>query len=385
LGFPGNAIVRANLFLEEPDQQLNRWTDGNTVPHYGQGYLLNRYLYTQLGPDLYREFATSPEPGFAALDALATAHNLPFTGQSLWLDWLAALAIHEQPGAAPKYDLGTAVDTVTMTSWPTSTTSRDLIVSQYAADYYELEADEPLQITFTGSNHVQLLNVLPHSGERMWLSNRANFSQASLTRTFDLTAVTEATLHYAVYHEIEAGYDFAYVSVSTDEGRSWQELTAPAMQGAEAADDPSDSALTEHFYTDNSNDWQMETADLTPYAGQMIQLRFEYVTDPILTVGGLAVDDISIPEIGFYDDAEGEAEWQSVGFVRATGYVPQQWHVQLITFGQGEPVVQTLPLNEDNTLSVDVPTSDRGERPILIIAATAPLTLLPAHYQLTVE
>jgi hypothetical protein len=117
----------------------------------------------------------------------------------------------------------------------------------------------------------------------------------------------------------------------------------------------------------------------------MIQIRFEYVTDPILTFGGLAVDDISIPEIGFYDDAEGEAEWQSVGFVRATGYVPQQWHVQLITFGQGEPVVQTLPLNEDNTLSVDVPTSDRGERPIFIIAATAPLTLLPAHYQLTVE
>jgi hypothetical protein len=158
------------------------------------------------------------------------------------------------------------------------------------------------------------------------------------------------------------------------------------MQGAGQADDPSDSALTERFYTGSSHGWVEETADLTPYAGQSIHIRFDYVTDPILTFSGLALDNISIPEINFYDDAENEHGWTAEGFVRTTGYVPQQWHIQLISFVEERPTVELLPLTADNTLSLTMPVGANGDRrPILIIAASAPLTLEPAHYQLTVQ
>jgi hypothetical protein len=386
LGYSGEPIARANLFLMNPDQQLNRWSDGDTTPYYGQGYLLNRYLYTQLGPELYLDFATDAQPGFLALDRVAAENGLPFTGQSLWLDWLAALAVHDQPDAPSEYALGAAVNRVTPEVLDASAPTLDLTVRQFAADYYQLRGEGEAVVAFTGSNHVPLLPVLPLSGRRMWLANRANFSQASLTHAFDLTDVTAATLHYAVFHEIEVGYDFAYVAVSTDGGQTWQGLATAAMQGADPADDPSDSAFTERFYTGNSDGWVTETADLTPYTGQTIHLRFEYVTDPILTFGGLAVDNISIPEIGFYDDAESEGDWTAIGFVRATAYVPQQWHLQLISFGEGGPVVESLSLAADNTLSLSVPVmSDDGRRPILIIAASAPMTLETAHYQLRVE
>lgn len=380
IGYPGDGISRANLFLQNPDQQLNRWTDGNPIPYYGQGYLLNRYIFNRLGADLYRDFANHPDPAFTALDDLAQQYDLGFaSGLELWLDWLAALAIHNTPRVPEIYTLANGVNTVRPNSLPTSETA----VYQYAADYYTIPAGQKSALTFTGSNHVPLLPVLPASGGHMWLANRANYSAARLTRAFDLTAVTQATLTYDLYHDIEVGYDFAYVSLSTDGGQTWQPLAGAQMQGEAVDHDPSESALTDRFYTGTSDGWVQETIDLSPYAGQEILLRFEYVTDPILTFGGLALDNIAIAEIGYMDDAETDTGWTAEGFVCATGYVPQLWHLIFITFDDNGPVVQEVALAANNTAVITPPNS--AQDGILIVAATAPMTLLPAHYQLAVS
>jgi hypothetical protein len=154
------------------------------------------------------------------------------------------------------------------------------------------------------------------------------------------------------------------------------------MQGAAFEDDPSDVAYTDQFYTGESGEWVKETADLSPFAGQMVQIRFEYVTDPILTFGGIAFDDIAIPEINFFDDAESDAGWLAEGFVRATGYVPQRWHLILITYENGAPVVTPVELAADNTATVEFSLNNSGGgRPFLIVAASSPMTLESAYYQ----
>lgn len=386
LGYPGNARQRGNSFLQNPDQQLNRWSDKDRLPRYGQGYVLNRYIFDRLGIDLYRQFATSPDTGLLAVDSVAAANGLALSGESLWLDWLVALAIHSHPGALEMYRFqGTALDTVTMTAVGALPTSYETTVYQYAADYYELP-EGAVQIDFTGSTLVPLLDTLPASGQTIWYAHRANYSNPRLTRTFDLQNVDTATLHYAAYTDIEKGYDFAYVAVSTDNGRTWQGLAAENMQGLAPDDDPADVALTERFYTGRNRTWVQETIDLSPYAGQVIQLRFEYVTDLALNYGGVALDNIAIPEINFYDDAETmDAAWIAEGFTRATAYLPQTWHLQLITFAGNTPDVTSLTLPADQTLSFTV-EAERGEkRPILIIAATAPMTMEPAHYELVIS
>ena len=102
-----------------------------------------------------------------------------------------------------------------------------------------------------------------------------------------------------------------------------------------------------------------------------------------MTYGGLALDNIAIPEIGFYDDAETLANgWTAEGFTRATGYVPESWHLQLVTYENDVPVVEPLSLNEDQTLSL---TLDEAQRPILIVSASAPFTLQPAYYRLDIK
>jgi immune inhibitor A len=112
-----------------------------------------------------------------------------------------------------------------------------------------------------------------------------------------------------------------------------------------------------------------------------------------LTYGGLALDNIAIPEIGFVDDASRpDMGWTAEGFTRATAYLPQSWHLQLITFPNGRPVVTPIALDEGQTATSTgsaqavftiPPGSSRS--PILIVAATAPRTLEVGHYRLVVE
>ena len=386
LGFPQDPIARGNLFLSNTDQQLNRWTDGNPIPYYGQGYVINRYIFNRLGQELYKAFATSPLPGFIAIDAIAEENELGFTGLELWQDWLTALAIHTNPNAPELYALREGLDTATNQTVNRFPFDETLTVNQFGADYYQLFGDQTVTVNFTGSNHATLLAVQPLSGESMYLANRANYSHVRMTRTFDLTAVSSATFEYAVYHEIEKGFDFAYLSISTDGGTSWEGLVAENMQGELTADDPSDVAYTDRFYTGRSREWLLESVDLTPYVGNEVQIRFEYVTDPILTFGGFAIDNIAIPELEFYDSAESEMEWELEGFVRATGYVPQQWYVQLITFENDTPIVQKIELTPENTGSVEVSLENSGGgRPILIVSASAPMSLEKATYLLEIE
>ncbi|MCA9948364.1 MAG: immune inhibitor A [Anaerolineales bacterium] len=382
-GFPSNGPERGNVFLTNPDQQLNSWTEDNTSPFYGQGYLLNRYILDRFGADFYKAFATSQAQGLNTIDAIAPEFGLDQTGETVWLDWLTALALHNHPHAPEQYTFQNAgVDTAAATPIETLPTTIDTTVHQYAADYYALP-NEPLTLTFSGNETVSLIGSPAASGDHYWVAQRANHSNPQLTRELDLSAVDSATLNYSVFADIEHGYDFAYVAVSTDNGRSWQPLSADNMQGLDPADSPSGGAHTPRFYTGRSQEWVQESIDLTPFAGQTIQLRFEYVTDPILTYAGIAFDDISVPEINFFDDAESELDgWTAEGFVRSTDMLPQNWHLILITFeADSTPTVQQFTPNsgEPFTLNVENPGS---ENPILIVAATAPQTLEETTYSL---
>lgn len=384
-GFSSMPQARGNLFLRNPDQQLNSWTNLDTIPHYGQGYLFNRYLYDRLGEALYRDYSIDPRPGLAALDSIVAANGISTSGEQVWLDWLAAMAIQGAEDVPQPYRwLGPELEPVSATPVDTLPASFDTTTDQFAADYYELPSSGTVQIEFTGAPTISLLGTNVPSGEHIWYAQRANYSNPRLTRAIDLRGATSATLNYLAYVDIERGYDFAYVAVSRDGGQTWQALEAAGMQGLDPADDPSDSALAGHFYTGRQQAWHAESIDLTPFAGQEVLLRFEYVTDPILTFGGFALDDISIPEIGFVDDAETEVGgWTAEGFVRATDELPQAWRLQLVTFdAAGRPAVESLAVGEDGRLTTTYQAVPGVRRPFLIVASAVPETLQTASYTL---
>jgi immune inhibitor A len=264
-------------------------------------------------------------------------------------------------------------------------------VQQFGADYIVLRGNDDLHIQFTGAITIPLLDVSPHSGHSFWWSNRTDESLTTLTRLFDLSGISSGdpvTLTYWTWYDIEQGYDYATLEVSTDGGGQWQILSPPAGTGANPhGNNPG------WGYTGRSGDppgWVQETVDLSPYAGNKVLVRFAYLTDEAVTGTGFALDDVSIPKIGYADGVEGgESGWEPAGFVRSDHLVPQRYLALLIRLGQegtGKVSVERLPVEENALAEWTVPLgSEGGREAVIVFSGLTPLTPHPALYQLRIE
>ena len=125
--------------------------------------------------------------------------------------------------------------------------------------------------------------------------------------------------------------------------------------------------------------------DLSAYAGQKIQVRFEYITDAALSYESLMLDDISVPEINYTCSFEKDTcAWESKGFARVDNVLPQTFVVQLIHQSGGQTTVGRLPLdaNRQGSLSFSL---KRGDSAILVVSGTAPFTTEEASFELEVK
>ncbi|MBI3764270.1 MAG: immune inhibitor A, partial [Chloroflexi bacterium] len=321
-----------------------------------------------------------PENGLRGLDAALQTAGANVSADDVFKGWVVANLIGDNSRAPAEYQYDRLnFGRVTPQTLGNLPSDGQTTVSQYAADYYSLDSSRALRVEFTGAAKVRPIAAAPHSGEHYWWSGRANHSDITLTHEFDLSAVSSASLHYWAWFDIENGWDYGYLVVSTDGGKTWQGLATPGMTDY----DPQNKAYTQKFYTgDSGGDWVEESADLTPFAGNKILLRFEYITDPILTMSGLAIDDLSIPEINFHDDAESDAGWQAAGFNRVTAYLPEEWSLQWVTFAGNVPTVQPVAVADGTHASFDVPAKFNA---VLVVSAFAPTTLEPAAYELHVK
>jgi bacillopeptidase F (M6 metalloprotease family) len=96
-------------------------------------------------------------------------------------------------------------------------------VGQYAADYILLRGEGSFQVDFVGATLVGLAPTLAHSGRFVWWGGRGTNSDTTLTREFDLTGLSKATLTFYTWYDIAGGFDYAYVEVSVD-GERWETL-----------------------------------------------------------------------------------------------------------------------------------------------------------------
>jgi bacillopeptidase F (M6 metalloprotease family) len=140
-----------------------------------------------------------------------------------------------------------------------------------------------------------------------------------------------------------------------------------------------DSDAPGPHYTGSSGDWVEDQIDLTRFAGEVIQIRFEYITNNALAGPGVVLDDIQVPELGLLDTVETlDAGWQADGFLRTQQMVEQYWSVTLIKYG-ALPKVQPISIDAGAaTTQIEVPV----EGATLLISAMAPFTLQPSDYRL---
>jgi len=377
------------MFAFAPDTQLNLWPEGFGGENYGASFTFWLYFYDKYGETGISRIMADQRNG---LDGVAEAlRQVGYQGSldDFFADWVIAKFLDDPTLEDGRFgfrrtDPPLAELLQTVESYPAEFTQPNA-VNQYAAQYAMLRGDRDVRVEFIGQTRVGVIDAQPHSGQHFWWSNRGDYANMRLTREVDLTGVSQASLTYWTWFDLEGDWDYGYATVSEDGGQNYKTLETPS--GTDR--DPNENNLG-WGYTGQSGGalkakWIQEKVDLTPYAGKKILLRFEVVNDLAVNLSGYAIDDIVIPEIGFKDDAESDAGWTSEGWVRTSGFVPQNFIVQLIGYGKnGKTTVARLPVSAGNTGAWDVPLSQLRSA-VIVFSATAVKTSEPARYNWSVK
>ena len=380
------------VYTSNPDLQLTTWGDsvGNNGPHYGQAFLYLTYFLDRFGEDATKALTSNPENDIQSVDGTLTELDItdPLTGEivtadDVFMDWAAALYLKDSSVGDGRYtyynypDAPQTDDTDTIQRCPQS--PLDFSVNQYGIDYINISCAGDHTLTFTGSTAIGLLPTEVHSGDFAFWSNSGDESDMTLTREFDFTDATDPIeFSYWVWYDIEEDWDYLYLEVSTD-GETWEILETPS--GTDY--NPSGNSFG-WGYTGQTNNWIRESVDLSQYAGQKVQIRFEYITDAAVQGQGLLLDDVSIDAINYQSDFEADdGGWEAAGFARVENVLPQTYRLSLIVKGD-ITTVTNIELNDDQT--VDIPLSLKaGDEAILIVTGTTRFTIIPAPYQIEVK
>lgn len=380
LGYAGNADM-AQEFLAAPNTQLNNWT--GSLASYGGSLLFMGYFYERFGLAGLQRLSAEPLDGLAGVDH--ALRGLSGEGvDSFFADWVLALLMQRPDLELGYHDWATWWGTLTPLgaggggTLPFTVTDE---TPQYSTQVYafdQLQGAATLRLTLEKPTEVSLLPDVSPRGQFYMYGNVGDESDTTLTRAFDLRGLTSATLRYGVWHNLETYWDYAYVMVSTDGGQRWD--IVPTLRTT--ADNPNQRAYGVG-YTGSSLGWKGDQADLTPYIGQEVLVRFEMITDDAKTQPGIALDEITVPELGYSEDFEnGDGGWQMTGWVRSDNRLPQRAWLQVIQFA-GDITLPTRYLIDD-TAHVELALLPGVERVMVTVSPFAPVTTVPMPYTLSV-
>jgi immune inhibitor A len=152
----------------------------------------------------------------------------------------------------------------------------------------------------------------PPEGNLAWWSGKGDNLDHSMHRIVAVPA-SGATLTAPLWFDIENGWDYAYVSVSSDGGATWTNVA-----GNVTTNDNPHGQNEGNGITGTSAGWVAALFDFSPWAGQTIVLRLRYRTDPTVQGKGLLADAIRLGS--FTEGAEnGAGGWTLDGFRTTSG------------------------------------------------------------------
>lgn len=371
----GLPTVDPQPYLEQTHIRLDRWSDDSPAihAHYAASYLYLLYFWEQLGDVALTELARHPANGLSAVRAVLAGHRPEQSLESFTADWATALYL-DGDAAGPRatinaHDLPRPFLANRVRQLPFTAEST---LGQYAIDYIDLDFSGPATITFAGDSVVQLIDPPPNGGQ-FWYAPPANSSRSQLTALVDLAGLTSATLSFATWYDLEPTYDFTYLSLSIDGGRSWRPLrpTHELLGAYGPAWGGRSNVIAGH-----ENGWLEETVSLDTYLNRKVLLRFDVVTDFEEFGRGFALSNLHIPELAV------QPVWVADGFVETGHLLPQEWQVRLIREGISNEIIP-LQLDDLNRVQTTVDLGSDGG--VLVIIPLTPFVESTARYWLSIE
>jgi hypothetical protein len=383
------------VYSLNPDINLPDWegTAGENDAHYGANFLFVTYFLDRFGEDATQALVQNQLNGLDSVDATLTELGITDaqTGEQIgaddfFLDWTISNYLLDGSVGDGRYtyDLYPTApqtsDTEGFNICPTGVNVRN--VNQYGVDYIRISCPGEYMLHLEGSTTTRVVPAEAHSGTRFFWTNKGNNSAMTLTQEFDLRGVSgDVEMTYWTWYDIENDYDYVYVEASTD-GELWEILNTPS-----GTDYNPTGGSYGWGYTGQSDVWLQETVDLSAYAGQVVSLRFEYITDMAVNGEGLLLDDISIPALDYASDFEtDDGGWQAEGFVRIANQIPQTFRLALITNTDSGTRVEIVQPNAQQSFDIPIRIGQDGVNDVvLVVTATARYTRESTTYQFEIR
>ena len=379
-------------FADNPDLQLNDWpNDPNmTVPHYGNAFLFVTYFMDRFGSEATKALVADDLNGLLSVDKVLSKLSIvdPDTGNRItaddvFLDWVVTNYLKDEYNVTERfkylsYSQSPYFDeTEIIHNCSTGEMARD--VHQYGADYIKLACVGNTTLHFSGQESVGLLPENPVEGRYAFWSNKGDHSNMRLTREFDFRDVSgPISFTYKTWYDLEEDFDYVFLEISTN-GKDWRIIRTPSS----TSENPSGNSYGWGYngLSGRNMTWIEETIDLSRYAGEQIQIRFEYITDAAGHGEGFLLDEVSIPEIGYSTGfEEDDGGWLGEGFIRVENSLPQSFSLALIHLGP-EPQVEYLGFSEGNDLEINLDFDEDGNHPVvLVVTGTTRFTRQKANY-----
>ncbi len=115
-----------------------------------------------------------------------------------------------------------------------------------------------------------------------------------LDQNIDLTTATHANVQFYAKWDIENNQDYVQFEVSIDNGNSW---IPQCGKYTNAGSITNDQPTGEPLYDARQNDWVLEQISLSDYLGEVITIRFQFVSNATNQKDGFYFDDLKINTI----------------------------------------------------------------------------------------
>lgn len=362
------------------ENSLTEWGDQGgpeILCDYGAAYTMMEYLRGQYGDAFLSELHRNDANGLEGLDATLDRFRTDKDSRETLHDWAAAVALdaaidrtQEKPGKpgkpgkpADKGGKGKGHDAKDL-NWFTIASMSARINWENAQNYESpgappngsdyvrltgrdgkpLTAKDLKSIEFDGAEQLEptpveweVVDTPPDtidagascasppaegSGPAALYSGCGNMFDRSIARE---VSVPEggANLTFDALWDIEEGWDFGFVQVSTDGGETWESLET---EDTTTEHDPDAfENITENLpgFNGESGTWRPQTADLSAYAGQDVLVGFRYMTDPAATESGFWVRNIKVGDTELPAALDGWQTYSQINPAEVEGFTVQ--------------------------------------------------------------
>ena len=389
LGF-GEVITPANPVPRYggPENSLTWWDDQGDeriLDDYGAAWTMMELLAGRYSNGFMGRLHRNNASGLPGLQQILTNQGISTTPRQILHEWSAAMALdgvlddgaqlsggdphlYQVPGLDATVNWDTTGSYITPGAPPNGS---DYVRLRDGSGNY-LSAGQVDSISFDGA---EMLPPKPVEwtvdSDPPGRDNPALYSGGDLD--IDRTIIHEvsvpnnsanAVLQFDTRYDIEEGWDFGFVQVSTDGGQSWTSLSnaetrsdaqansiaairnnVPGFTGMSGC--PAGSQLDGSC----SPKWVTETFDLSQYAGQDVLLGFRYISDPEVNFDGWWIDDVTVGNAKI-SDGDTLAGWESPTELHPESV--EGFTVQLIAYDDAHQAawIAALPLGSGFTGSL---------------------------------